>query len=654
MHSMKSYCLFLLSAILAFSLSAQSPAERADGLLKIATEIYNAAPDSSMTYCLEAKSLSKKENLEEQYAYSLVCESRYLLLKGDLKPALEKLNEAAGIFEKLKHNKGLAKCYALKSILMGRLLNDKEELEYLLKARELYILAKDTLGLAASSVNLALDYCEAGNYEKALSTLNELIAMQLPNGKNDFFIQVNFGMAYFGKKDFSKAALHYQKSVEEARKYKMVDSEITGLTHLGETFFRLKNSTEAIKYFNEALLLARKNKLMVEEADALEGLISVLEENKNYPEAFNALKRFRLLKDSLLNIEKIKSLNEIENKLKLTEKEKIIAEQGLALEKENAELASSKFRGIILTGGVIVLIAAVVFLFLYLKRTRNLYSLIQFQKKEVEFQKELVETKNKEVMDSISYARYIQDGMLPSDKTINTIFPEYFILYKPKDIVAGDFYWVERTAEGKPLLAACDCTGHGVPGAMVSIVACNALTRAVKEFKLTSPGVILDKVNELLQEAFSKNDYEIKDGMDGVLCMFDKNNSELRVAAANNPLWIIGPSLSGMEENTQMELSQVMPDKQPVGKFGEEIMPFEEKTIALNKGEVLYLFSDGYADQFGGPKGKKFKYKQMAELMLQIAHLPLTEQKEKLNTAFENWRGKLDQVDDVLVIGVRI
>jgi serine phosphatase RsbU (regulator of sigma subunit) len=646
--------LFFLSLFFPAGLTASGQAGKTDSLLKTATAIYNAMPDSSMYYCREAEAISKKEHLEEQYAYSLLCEARYLLLKGDLKPTLEKINEAANIFKNKNNNSGLAKSYSLKSILMGRLKNEKERLEFLLKSKDLYTIAKDTDGLINVSVNLSNAYSENNDYSKAIYILNELKKLNLAPGKTDFFIELNYGVAYFKKGDYAEAIIHFQNSVQLARVYKMIDSEITGLTMLAENFHRLKKTPEAIKYFNKALDLARKNNLLVEEADALESLIKLLEENKNYPEAFNALKRFRLLKDSLLNIEKLKSINEIENKLKISEKEKIIAEQGLSLEKENAELASSKFRGIILTGGIIVLVAALVFLFLYLNRTRKLYALIQVQKKEVEFQKELVEAKNKEVTDSINYARYIQYGMLPSEKTIKNLFPEHFIFYKPKDIVAGDFYWVEKTADGKPLLAVCDCTGHGVPGAMVSIVACNALTRAVKEFKLTSPSQIFDKVNVLMQEAFSTNDYEIKDGMDGVLCTFNSNTMQLQIAAANNPVWIVGPSLAGMISENQMDLSHVIPDKQPIGRHGEEIRPFELKTVSLNKGEMIYLFSDGYADQFGGPKGKKFKYKQLEELLRSIAHLPVNEQKSILNKRFTDWQGMLDQVDDVLVVGVRV
>jgi serine phosphatase RsbU (regulator of sigma subunit) len=383
-------------------------------------------------------------------------------------------------------------------------------------------------------------------------------------------------------------------------------------------------------------------------------MTDLYETEQDYKNAFTSLKQYKKIQDSIFNIEKIKNINDIENKLQLTEKEKIIAEQSLSLEKEKVALASSKNNTLLLIAGLTIVGIAFLFLFYYNGKTKKLYSLIQTQKKEVELQKEIIEIKNKDVMDSIHYAKYIQGSMLPSTKAMNNSFSESFVLYKPKDVVAGDFYWTE-TINNNPVLAVCDCTGHGVPGAMVSIVACNALNRAINEFKLSSPSLIFDKVNELMQETFSKSDYEVNDGMDGVLCVFDYENMKLHLAAANNPIWVVSPpSIKTELWKEPWQLSQITPDKQPIGKYKEEVSPFNLKTVSIEKGEMIYLFTDGYADQFGGPKGKKFKYKPFQELLISIAHLPLDEQKEVLDSTIESWRGGLDQVDDMLVIGIRV
>ena len=631
-----------------------NPKEKAKLLIDIARSIYYSIPDSSIGYCEEAEKLSKKYNLEVQLAYSLHCECRYLLLKGDLKTTIEKLNQAISLFEKNKELKGLAKAYSLKALTLGRLNKDKERLDYLLKAKDIYTSTEDKDGLSNIYLNLANAYIDFGKYIPALKTLEERAKLNLPKSDSDFFVELYYGNIYYDLNQLQEAISHYKEATLIAHKNKMLDSEITGLTKLAETYQKQGNVAEAKSYYFQALDLAKQSQLMVEEADALKGMINLYEEEKDYKNAFTSLKQYKKIQDSIFNIEKIKNINEIENKLQLTEKEKIIAEQSLSLEKEKVALASSKNNTLMLIAGLVIVGIAFLFLFYYNGKTKKLYSLIQTQKKEVELQKEIIEIKNKDVMDSIHYAKYIQGSMLPSEKMMRQLFSENFILYKPKDVVAGDFYWTE-TINNSPVIAVCDCTGHGVPGAMVSIVACNALNRAINEFKLSNPAQIFDKVNELMQETFSKSDYEVNDGMDGVLCVFDYNTMKLHVAAANNPIWVVSPpSIKTELWQEPWQLSQVTPDKKPIGKYKEEVSAFTQKTISIEKGEMIYLFSDGYADQFGGPKGKKFKYKQMQELLTSIANLPLNEQKQTLDSTIESWRGSLDQVDDILVIGIRV
>lgn len=631
-----------------------APKERATLLVDIAKSIYNSIPDSSIGYCEEAEVLSKKYNLEVQLAFSLHCESRYSLLKGDLKTTIEKLNTAIAIFEKQNELKGLAKSFSLKSIALGRLEKKDEELNYLLKAKAIYISLKDKEGLSNSLQNLSNVYADLHQYSDALAALEEIKKLNMPENGKRFYTEINYGAIYFKQGQINEALIHFEKSVTIAHAYKMLDSEITGITGIAECYLKLNNLEKAQFYYQRALELATENHLLVEEKDALKGIVDLYEKEKNYNSAFFTLKRLKLIEDSLLNIEKIKSINDIEHKLQLTEKEKIIAEQSLSLEKEKVALASSKNNTLMLIAGLTIVGIAFLFLFYYNGKTKKLYSLIQTQKKEVELQKEIIEIKNKDVMDSIHYAKYIQGSMLPSTKVMNNSFSESFVLYKPKDVVAGDFYWTE-TINNNPVLAVCDCTGHGVPGAMVSIVACNALNRAINEFKLSNPSLIFDKVNELMQETFSKSDYEVNDGMDGVLCVFDYENMKLHLATANNPIWVVSPpSIKTELWQEPWQLSQITPDKQPIGKYKEEVSPFNLKTVSIEKGEMIYLFTDGYADQFGGPKGKKFKYKPFQELLISIAHLPLDEQKQELDSTIESWRGGLDQVDDILVVGIRV
>lgn len=265
-----------------------------------------------------------------------------------------------------------------------------------------------------------------------------------------------------------------------------------------------------------------------------------------------------------------------------------------------------------------------------------------FFKKELDESRVKVQEKNHEILDSINYAKRIQYAMLPGESDFQKKFKDYFVYYKPKDIVAGDFYWMEEI-DGKILIAAADCTGHGVPGALVSLVCHNALNRAVFEYKLFDPGEILDKTREFVIEHFSKTDEKVKDGMDISFASIDKIKGEVIWAGANNPLWYFQNG----------ELKTIISNKQPIGISDKQI-PFRSHQISLSSGDSIYLFTDGYADQFGGEKGKKFKYQQLKELLLANSHLLMKDQKKLLDRTIEYWKGNLEQVDDLLIIGIRI
>lgn len=292
-----------------------------------------------------------------------------------------------------------------------------------------------------------------------------------------------------------------------------------------------------------------------------------------------------------------------------------------------------------------------------------LESQVKERTEEVVKQKEIIEEKHKEITDSIAYAKRLQEAILPSQEFINQQIQQNFVLYKPKDIVAGDFYWAENIGN-LFFIAAADSTGHGVPGAMVSVVCSNALNRSVKEFNLTETGKILDKTRELVIETFEKNNTEVKDGMDISLLCIDKQNQKIFWSGANNPLWFIQNTVtssevekstfSGIDSARQnIELIEIKADKQPIGK-SYDIKSFNTHEIEYKVGTSFYLFTDGLADQFGGPKGKKFKYKQFEELLVSINELAMKEQAILINQKFEEWRGILDQVDDLCIIGIRV
>ena len=267
------------------------------------------------------------------------------------------------------------------------------------------------------------------------------------------------------------------------------------------------------------------------------------------------------------------------------------------------------------------------------------------QKEEIEEKTKELETLFKQVTDSIHYAKRIQEAILPPLNYVKTLLPESFILYKPKDIVSGDFYWLDKKGDWT-YFAAVDCTGHGVPGAFMSIVGHNLLKDILNNTDLTEPAQIMDKMNDGVANTLhaGSSEKQTKDGMDMTLCALNHKTLELQFSAAFNPLYIVRNN----------ELIQYKADKFPIGMFVGEKQNFTHNSIQLQKGDHIYIFSDGYADQFGGPKGKKFMAGNFRTLLSDMSKLPIEKQRVNLNQTIEEWRGNLEQVDDILIIGVRV
>ncbi|MES2567726.1 MAG: SpoIIE family protein phosphatase [Bacteroidota bacterium] len=268
------------------------------------------------------------------------------------------------------------------------------------------------------------------------------------------------------------------------------------------------------------------------------------------------------------------------------------------------------------------------------------------QKEEIELKTKELEILFKQVTDSIHYAKRIQEAILPPNNLVKQVLPESFVLYKPKDIVSGDFYWIDKKNDWC-YFAAVDCTGHGVPGAFMSIVGYNLLKDILKNTESIEPSVIMDKMNDGVAHTLHTNTTsgkQTKDGMDMTLCAINYSTLELQFSGAFNPLYIIRNN----------ELIQYKADKFPVGMFIGEKQNFTNNLIQLQKGDSIYIFSDGYADQFGGPKGKKFMAGNFRQLLVDVSKLPIETQKSTLNQTIEEWRGNLEQVDDILIIGVQV
>ncbi len=550
------------------------------------------------------------------------------------------------------------------------------------------------IGDVGDIYNIQKKYSEAQNYYlKALKMAEEI------SDENEIAFHLrNLGNLYAEQKIYLKALDYYFKSLNMAKAGKDKNVIATTLSIIGSLHIKIGKFKEAEQYLKNAIAL-QDSLGTLDGLRQTEELMSQLYDTTGQPKlALIYYKKAIALKDTIYSQENKKQLVRKEMNYEFDKKEAITKaendkQQAIAEEKNHQQkivIWSVAF-------GLFLVIVFAGFVFRSLRITRKQKNVIEVQKNEVtkqkdiadsqriiavelreisENQKHIVEEKQKEILDSITYASRIQRALLTSSEYIaGNLSAEHFILFKPKDIVSGDFYWALRTTPpageaGKGIfyIAASDCTGHGVPGAFMSMLNISYFNENVIERGIRMPDDILNaQRNEIIKALNPPGSTEVsKDGMDCILCAYDFDKMLLHFAAANNPLWLVREkslklkveSSDLMENNSELktqnfELIEYKADKMPVGKYTEEMLPFTLQTIELQKGDIIYASTDGFADQFG-INGKKMMKKKFKEELLKIHHLSMSEQKEYLDNFFENWKGKAEQVDDVCIIGIRI
>lgn len=609
----------------------------------------------AVNYLNQAADYAMKDELYETAADIYFRIGECHLMEADFNSALEAYGNALDVANRINDLNNIASVYGA----IGEIYSSKNEFEkaqeYLFKSIEYAQKAGYSYQEAYTSASIAYMYFQQNKYEDALKYFNKSSEHYESIGKEEHEYEIirnvlSKAIVYNSMKQYDKA----KELVDEVINSKFPEEDPSlkaeAFINLAEICFVKNDLSKVEKYSFMSLEIAKENQFLTLVLDVYKRLYQVYEINRNFEKAFQYHKLYTQLNDSLTNKPQIKKFADMENKMK---EDRLKAEHDkkeltLLSEKKSqeAELKRQKITSIVITLGFLIIFVFSIVIYKNLQENKKKTLIISEQKREVETQKTIIEEKKKEVLDSIEYAKKIQEAILPPLASLRHYFPESFILYQPKDIVAGDFYWLNKV-DDTLLLAAADCTGHGVPGAMVSVVCSNALNRAVNEFKLKDPGKILDQVREFVIETFEKSSSEVKDGMDIslVAITFNKENqiTELKWAGANNPAWVISNN----------QLVEYKADKQPVGKFIHNT-PFTTQVININKGDSIYLITDGFADQFGGPRGKKFKYKNLKELILENSQLPMDVQKSILQTSLEKWKSDLEQVDDVTIVGVKI
>ncbi len=529
---------------------------------------------------------------------------------------------------------------------------------------------------AALIGNIGLCYVELGEIDKGLE--NYLTAVELD--KNDASTTYsNIGAIYLKhKKNYDKALYYYKLAAKTASN----DVSLLSSIHrdLAEVYNYKNDHIKALYHGKKGIEYAELSDSKKSILDANESLSKIYYDQKKYDLAFQHFKIAFELKDSIFNETSSQQIAEMQTiynvEKKETENELLKTQNELG----KVELERKSAQQFYLIMSLILVGIIVIYIMYSLAQKKKTNKILNQKNEQISTKNKIIEEKNKDITDSINYAKRIQNAILPED---NLLLKHYdsFIYYQPKDIVSGDFYWIKEIGK-KLYFSVVDCTGHGVPGAFMSIIGFNSLNRIVEDFQVAETGLILDKLNELVINSIRKQDkygISVRDGMDLSFCCIDLESNMIQFSGANNSLYILRPTVIASAEqpvpksretnqshfneqiaslptvirNDAYELIEIKADKMPIGG-AENAKNYQTHQVQLQQGDAIYLFSDGYADQFGGPKGKKFMYKRFKELIINMQEYAMSKQKEIFDTTMIEWKGDSDQIDDICVIGVKI
>lgn len=606
---------------------------------------YRGDIDKALDYYLKSLAIRKEQGDVQPIANSLNNIAVIYSDQGNVPKALEYYNQSLAIYEQTNDKIGQALLFNNIGFIYYKMDDLELAEEYYYKSFALRKEVNDQKGVGNSYSNIGMVHKRKGDLDSALFFYNQAIEVDKAIGfkQGEASSYINVGGVYLAQGDTTKAKEIFEKGLELHQEVMDRSGTAICLQFLGQIAISEGDLTKAELLASQSLEYAEQLGFPNEIRDAANTLYKVHKFRKNWEQALAMHELYTKMKDSLWSKENTMTTAKSQYKY-FYEKQALSdsLQQAEELNVKNAQIAADKKQRTYLYFGLGLVAFFGLFMFNRFRVTNRQKRTIESQKSTLEKAHSSLEEKNNEIMDSIHYAKRIQAAVLPSDTRVNQLLPNSFILYKPKDIVAGDFYWIEEKGD-KTLFAAADCTGHGVPGAMVSVICNNGLNRSVREKGILDPAKILDHTRSIVVNEFEKSDEDVKDGMDISLCVLDKTTLKLLWSGANNPLWILRAG----------EVIIYKPDHQPIGKYS-TTKPFTLHEIALQAGDMIYVFTDGYVDQFGGPKGKKMMSSRFKELLLEIHSLSVSEQKLKLESYFEDWRKEEEQIDDVCIIGVKV
>ena len=589
--------------------------------------------------------------------------------QGDYAKAIESYTQSLKIEEEVGDKKGIA--ISLNNI--GGIYTNQGDyakaIDYCIQSLKIEEEIGNKQGIAASLNNIGDIYSHQGDNVKAIDYYNQSLKIEEAIGSKRGMANTlnNFGSIYKEQGDYTKAIDYHNQSLKIKKELGDKKGISGSLNDIGNIYKEQGDYTKSFEYSQQSLSIALEIGAALETKQAASSLWKVNKKLGRYKESLEMHELFIATRDSMDSEANQKAV--IRQEYKYVYEKQAAADSVIAAEAgkvTNALLAAEKAENkqneleaneskleakqqqqqkYFLFGvlALAMIFGAIIF---------NRFKLANKQKGIIEKQKQIVdqafnglEEAHKEITDSINYAERIQRSFLATDQLLNENLNEYFVYFNPKEAVSGDFYWAGKLANGNFAMVNADSTGHGVPGAIMCILNVSSIEKAV-ENNATSPPDIFNQTRKTIIERLKKDGSAEggKDGMDASLISFNKGKTKMTYVAAQNSIWIIRDG----------EFTEIKPEKMPVGKHDNDDIPFNGGEYDIQKGDQIYTLTDGFQDQFGGPNGKKFMVKKMREYVLSISHLSMKEQHQKIKEAFTNWKGDLEHVDDVCVIGVRI
>jgi serine phosphatase RsbU (regulator of sigma subunit)/Tfp pilus assembly protein PilF len=611
-------------------------AQKMQAYLQLSHLTMNSTPLVSRNYAEKTKKLATKLNNKPVLCASLIALSVTYRFTGDTKKSIESINQALNIAQELNKSVLLADCYH-ELALISLWQNDTEKaMEYNLKTISIHKLNNNLQALAGEYNNLGISLAQVGRWDEAIKYFRDALKIDRERGDksslgNDYN---NIGVFYIIKQDIDSAEFYIEKGLTIRESINDRLGICGSYNNLALLALEKNNIKEAKLFADKAFALCKQIESRAELIEILDTYYKIFTKQNDYKKALE----YYLKKDSVIKKSDFdanaKKLAEMQSNMELEKKEKEILERDIRIEKAQTVAKKKNYLIILTLSGLGILIAVMFYILRTNRKIKEASSVINEQKK-------LIEEKHKDITDSINYAQKIQTALIISEQKLSSRVDNVFVMFKPRDIVSGDFYWYGEK-NGYKLLAVADCTGHGVPGAFMSMIGITLLNQIVNEKGIVSPAEVLNRLREGIISSLNQTGEASgkRDGMDVALIAWNK--LELIYAGANNDAVIVNKN----------EIIELKANKQPVGLY-EKQEPFTEQRLTMENIAGIYLFTDGIVDQFGGGQGKKVKMKLFKDWLKDISPLDSMKQKVELEKRFADWKGNNEQTDDILVIGIK-